>query len=123
MGRHADALAEFQLARSMNSENLECLAYAGQEMADLGDRAGALKVIDEIVKTTEGRTEPALLLSFIYASLGDETELFRCLEEAVQKKCVPLYLVALNNNFERYKSNPRYQNLLRSMGIEKFAGA
>jgi tetratricopeptide (TPR) repeat protein len=121
MERYEDGFAEVKLARSMNPDNLECIAYIGFAMAKLGDRQGALDAHQELLRAAEGRTEPALLASFIYAGLGEDAEMFRSLWEAMQKKCAPLYLVPLTGVFRRYRSDPRYGDFLRAMGLPQLA--
>jgi eukaryotic-like serine/threonine-protein kinase len=123
MERYQDGIAELKVARSINPENLECIAFLGFAIARLGDRQGALNALQELLRAAEGRTEPALLASFIYAGLGEDAEMFRSLWEAMEKKCVPLYLVPLTSAFRQYESDPRYGDFLRAMGLPQLARA
>lgn len=118
--RHEDAIAAYQQALELNPESLESLAYMGEAMADLGNRKSALNVLMK-VRAAESRTELALLQACIYASLGEDNEMFRSLEKARENKCAPLYLFLLNFNFRRYKRDPRYCEFLRSMGVPHLA--
>jgi hypothetical protein len=75
------------------------------------------------VKAAENRTDPALLLACIYASLGEGDEVFRWLQTALENKSVPLYIFRLDPSFRRYKADPRYNGFLRSMGLAHTAKA
>jgi tetratricopeptide (TPR) repeat protein len=122
MERYQDAIEEFQEALTMNPENLEAMAFMGEAMAELGNRKGALNALKK-VKAAESRTEPALLVAAIYSSLGDDTEMFRSLDRALQNKCIPLYIFLLQPTFRRYEKDSRYNSFLRSMGVPQFAKA
>jgi TolB-like protein/lipopolysaccharide biosynthesis regulator YciM len=122
LDRHEDSVAAFRQALTINPENLESLAYMGQAMADLGNRRGALNVITK-VKAAESRTEPAILLACIYASLGEDSEMFRALDRALKNKSVPLYVFLLSKTFRRYESDARYHEFLRSMGVPQLVKA
>jgi TolB-like protein/tetratricopeptide (TPR) repeat protein len=116
LDRDADAIAAYQKALSLNPENLESLAFMGEAMASRGDRDGALNVLEKL-RVAENRFEPALLISFIYASLGEASEMFRCLQIAFERKSGPLYIVPGSKAFRRYRSDPRYRSFVKSLGL------
>jgi hypothetical protein len=94
----------------------------GGAMASMGDRPGALQQLEKL-RAAETRTETALLEACIYAGLGETDEMFRLLNDALRKKCAPLYIFMLNVDFRRYKQDPRHSAFLRSMGVPPFAKA
>jgi serine/threonine-protein kinase len=116
LDRDADAIAAYQKALSLNPENLESLAFMGEAMASRGDHDGALNVLEKL-RAAENRFEPALLISFIYASLGEASEMFRCLQIAFERKSGPLYIVPGSKAFRRYRSDPRYRSFVESLGL------
>ena len=122
LAKYDEAIASFRQALALNPGNLEALAYKGQTMAEQGDREGALDDLKEL-KAAESRTEPALLTACIYASLGDEEGMFTALEEAIEKKCAPLYIVLLDYNFRRFDGDPRFQEFLSGIGLPARAAA
>lgn len=122
MEQYEKAIAAFRRALSLNAENLEALAFMGQALAGTGNRKAALNVARK-VRAAENRTDPALLLACIYASLGEGDEVFRWLQRALENKCVPLYIFRLDPSFRRYERDPRYNDFLRSMGLAHLAKA
>ena len=85
-----------------------------------GNRKDALSVLKKI-KAAESHTEPALLIACIYSGLGYESEMFRWLQIALEKKSTPIYIVALSCNFRRYHEHPRFNDFLRSIGLPPMA--
>jgi len=114
--RYQNAIAEFKKALSINPDNLEALAFTGVAKAAAGDRPGALMVL-ELVVAAESRTEPAILVACIYASLGDDSQMFNWLQKAVEKKSTPIYMVFFNECFRKYESDPRFHSFLDSIGL------
>ena len=114
LDRDSDAIGAYQKALSLNPDNLESLAYMGTAMASMGDHDGALKVLER-VRATENRFEPALLIAFIYAGLGEATEMFRWLQIAFKRKSGPLYIVLRGKPFRRYQADPRYRSFVESL--------
>ena len=116
LDRNEDAIDAYQKALSLNPENLESLAFMGEAMASMGDHDGALNVLEK-VRAAESRFEPALLIAFIHASLGEASEMFRCLQIAFERQCGPLYIVPSSKAFRRYRSDPRYGSFVESLGL------
>jgi TolB-like protein len=118
--RSEDAIAAFQKALSINPDNLEALAFLGATKAAAGDRPGALMIIKQVV-AAGSRSEPAILVASIYASLGDASQMFKWLKRTVEQRSVPAYIMLLNPSFRRYMSDPRYHSLLASLGLSHLA--
>jgi TolB-like protein len=115
-GRYQEAIATSQKALSINPDNLEALAYMGLAKASSGDRRGALMLLEQVV-AAETRTEPAILIACIYASLRDDSQLFTWLQKAVDVKSTPIYLVFMTECFREYDSDPRFHSFLASIGL------
>jgi len=120
LGRYEEAIAAFKKALELAPDNIESLAFLGATLAAKGDRKGALKLVKELMDA-EARTEPAVLIAVIYARLGLEKETFACLEHAVAVKSTPIYVVLLSEEFEPYRTDPRYHAFLRSIGLSHVA--
>lgn len=118
--RSEDAIAAFQKALSINPDNLEALAFMGATKAAAGDRPGALMIIKQVV-AAGSRSEPAILVASIYASLGDASQMFKWLKRSVEQRSVPGYIMLLNPSFRPYRSDPRYHSLLASLGLSHLA--
>jgi hypothetical protein len=53
----------------------------------------------------------------IYARLGDETQALEWLEKAYQERDVFLCNLKVGPSFDPLRSNPRFQDLLRRVGL------
>lgn len=59
----------------------------------------------------------AFFLGWVYAVLGDHDEAMRWLEEAYRQRASLLVTLAVRPGFEKLKSDPRFQDLLRRVGL------
>lgn len=113
--RYEDSLAAFQKALSINPTG-DAAAYVGGAKAALGDRAGALTVIEQLI-AAEIRREPAIMIAYIYGCLGNASEMFAWLEKAVESKSTPYFIVLLSGHIRPFRSDPRYHSFLTSIGL------
>jgi TolB-like protein/Flp pilus assembly protein TadD len=120
VGRYQDAVDSFQRALSINPDNLEALAFMGATKAAAGDRQGALRIMKRVI-AAENRTEPAILVASIYASLGDASQMFQWLQRAVERKSTPIYVVLICAEFRPYAADPRFRIFLDSIGLSNLA--
>jgi tetratricopeptide (TPR) repeat protein len=121
-GRSQEAIDSYQTALSINPDNLEALAFMGSAKAVGGDRQGALRIIKRVI-AAENRTEPAVLVASIYASLGDASAMFEWLERAVERRSTPIYIALISAEFRPYKTDPRFHDFLDSIGLSNLAKA
>ncbi len=118
LDRYDEAITAFQMALSLAPDDLSSFAYLGVAKAGKGDRRRALEIA-KVVKAAEDRTEPALLLAAIYAKLGQAAEMYECIERAIALKSGPIYLIALSEEYFPHHSDPRFQRILSSIGLQR----
>ena len=114
-GMFDKGIEEMQKAReSKNAQVLSDLAYAYA-------RAGRFEELREILKRSlsevEKNPELALVVASSYANLGDRDRAIDWLERARRDHLASL--VTINNNFvfEKIRSDPRFQVLLKKIGF------
>ena len=61
---------------------------------------------------------PALDIAADYALLGEKNKAFEWLEKAFQEREVPLVYLKVDTSFEALRSDPRFNDLLRRMGLQ-----
>lgn len=118
--RYDEAIAAYRKALELTPDNIESLAYLGSVWAAKGERRRALNIIEQ-VQVTEDRTEPAVLVATIYATLGMADEMYQSLERAVALKSTPVYIPVLTEDFGPYRTDPRYHAFLASIGLSHLA--
>jgi TolB-like protein len=122
VGRHQDSIDSYQAALSINPDNLEALAFMGAAKAAAGDRQGAMRIMKRVI-AAENRTEPALLVASIYASLGEASPMFEWLERAVERRSTPIYIALVSAEFHPYTADPRFHHFLDSIGLSNLVRA
>ena len=120
VGRGDDAMKAFQKALSINPDNLEALAFMGALKAGAGDRQGALKIMKRVI-AAGARTEPAILVAHILASLGEASQMFEWLQRSVEQRSTPVYLSLISQEFIPFHSDPRFHSFLASIGLSHLA--
>jgi tetratricopeptide (TPR) repeat protein len=123
--RFADAVQEFQTAldllggRGRVAVNLSRLGYT---YALAGRRPEALKILDDL-KARAARRDSGLIgyavhLAILYAGLGEKDQAFEWLEKAYQEHDNALTSLRVYPFFDPLRSDPRFTQLLKKMGLE-----
>ena len=117
-GRNEEATAEFQKSVELSSRASTYLGNLGYCYAVTGRRAEALTILKELEeKYSEGKSS-GLFLAGVYAGLGDKDQAFAWLEKDFQQRSGQLPTVAWRLHFDGLRSDPRFADLLRRMGLK-----
>ena len=124
--RFADAIREFQTAlgllggRGREAPNLSRLGYT---YARAGRRPEALQMLDQVkALATSGENVTggyATSLAELYAGLGDKDQAFAWLARAYEEHDFTLTNLRVYPFFDPLRSNPRFKQLLKKMGLEE----
>lgn len=114
--RYAEAIAEFQqdVAHDRSAYSLSLLGHA---YAMAGKRDEALTVLKELVEKYNKRESLAQYVAAVYAGLGDTDQAFAWLEKGFQTRNGTLDFVVFDVTYDPLRSDPRYADLLRRMGL------
>lgn len=115
--RMPEALAELQKAVSLGGDR-RTLGSLGYGYAVSGKRAEALTVVKEIQAKYERHEALGKDVAAVYAGLGDKDQAFAWLEKDFQNRVGPLSRIRWEIPFESLRSDPRYADLLRRMGLQ-----
>lgn len=91
------------------------LAYA---YAAAGRRREALKILDEQKRLAKQRYVSPLNFVIIYTGLGDKDRAFEWLERGIEQRTRLIYRIKARPIFDPLRSDPRYAELVRRMGLE-----
>ncbi|MEK6325768.1 MAG: protein kinase [Acidobacteriota bacterium] len=118
-GRDEEATAEFQKAVELSGRAGTYLGNLGYCYAVTGRRAEALAILKELEEKHTKRESSGQFLAGVYAGLGDKDQAFAWLERDFQQRSGQLPTIAWRLHFEDLRSDPRYADLLRRMGLSQ----
>jgi len=82
-----------------------------------GDRAKARKVLREAEAHFHELGFPSTVLAEIHGGLGDHDKFFECLNRAYEERSPLLPWLKIYPEYDGMRSDPRYDELLRRMGL------
>lgn len=115
---YEEAIAELKRAIALDNspERWGRHASLGYAYATLGKRDEAYKVIDELKEQVKQRYIPPYNFAVIYTGLGEKDQAFAWLEKAYEHS-QPLTILKSNSWFDSLRSDPRFTDLLRRIGL------
>ncbi|MGH9904078.1 MAG: tetratricopeptide repeat protein, partial [Pyrinomonadaceae bacterium] len=116
--RFAEAIAEFQKAVGLSPNDRQARRDLGYAYGVAGKRTEALAVLKELQENYEKREAFAGDIAAVYAGLGDKDKAFLWLEKDFHARIGRLGRITYQPPFETLRSDPRYANLLRRMGLQ-----
>ena len=120
-GAYAQAIAEYdkipEQAKVVAAENQMVANSLGWVYAVSGRRADALKIAKELKDLSSHAYVDFYQVAAIYAALGDKDEAFRLLEKAYEEHSSSMPNLAVDPFWYGIRSDPRYADLLRRMGL------
>ncbi|HEU5239439.1 MAG TPA: tetratricopeptide repeat protein, partial [Pyrinomonadaceae bacterium] len=116
--RYPDAIAEFRKAVDLSSGgDRRVLSSLGYAYAIVGKRSEAFASLKEIQGKYEKHEALAVDVATVYAGLGDKDQAFAWLEKDFQARSGTLPRIKWQIPLESLRSDPRFADLLRRMGI------
>lgn len=93
------------------------IGFIARAKALRGDRAGAQKILQELQRLSRRTYVSAWWFAVIYTGLGDKDQVFAWLEKAYQEREHDLVFSNAWPIFDSLHSDPRYQDLIRRVGL------
>jgi len=110
-----EAVAELQRAVQLSEGSPTCLANLARAYVVSGKRSEAAKLLSQLKTRSTPAFSYAAEIAMIYASLGDTDQAMAWLEKGYDERFNPGVL--LRPGFDPLRSDPRFQNLLRRIGL------
>jgi TolB-like protein/tetratricopeptide (TPR) repeat protein len=116
-GQHDKGLAEMERALELSGNQTLILADLGWAYAVSGRRAKALEVLEALkAKTKDGYVGPHCFAR-VYSGLSEIDLAFEWLDRAFEEHDVALFTILTDETLEGIRSDPRYPQLLKKMGL------
>jgi DNA-binding winged helix-turn-helix (wHTH) protein/TolB-like protein/Flp pilus assembly protein TadD len=114
-GKYEQALTEMRRARALGMKG--AYSVAGHIYAVSGHRREAQQVLAELQQLSNREYVPAFYRAYIYIGLGDKERAFEWLEKAYKDREWYLWLLKQETGVDPIRSDPRFQDLLRRIGL------
>ena len=115
-GMHQQAAEVFEKAALKG--NVGAKSSLAQAYARGGRKIETLQLLRELEELYRKRYFPAMLLAEGYASLGEKDQAFLWLDKAAEARDAGLIWVNVDARYDPLRSDPRFTDLLRRMGLE-----
>jgi len=116
-GMYREAISELEQDKALTHGHPLPLSYLGNILARSGDRSRALQALEEMKTVSKQKYTTALGFARIYAGLGDKEQAFAWLEKAYEERSSGLYLLNVDPIWDPLRSDPRFNDLLRRIGL------
>ncbi len=116
-GLHKEAFAEFQRRLSLQPTFPKAHADMALAYAALGNRREALKVLGELKRQSKHEYVTPYPMARAYLRLGHKEEALEWLQKGFATHDGDMVQLNVDPDFDPLRSDPRFQDLLRSMGF------
>jgi TolB-like protein/Flp pilus assembly protein TadD len=122
LGMNQDAIAVLEKALIFTERDPLVLGALAHAYARAGRREEARKLVGELKRLderleAEGRSIPRFSFIWAYAGLGDKEQAFAWLEKAYQERRDRVFLLNVDPLLNPLRSEPRFQDLVRRVGL------
>ncbi len=116
---YGEAIGEQQRGRALVSTGPQGLGSLGRSYAVAGKKAEARNILDKLLENSRRGQSVTLDIANVYAALDDKDLALQWLERAYNERNTSLALVNVDPDWESFRSEPRFTNLLKKMGLAK----
>ncbi len=116
-GAFREAIEELHQAKSLSDDNAEAVAALAVAYARSGRSSEAIKLLDELKRKSQRTYVSPYYIAAVYASLGNREQALAWLEKAYEQRANGLVELKADPTFDPLRSNGRYRNLLRRLGL------
>lgn len=110
-----EAVREYTAAAAVNLVPPEALAKMNAAYRKSGWKAYVQTAIEEIVN--RGNKTPPFVVATYYARLGDKEQTYAWLQKGLEERDFRMTLLAVSFEFDAFRSDPRFQALVRKVGL------
>jgi tetratricopeptide (TPR) repeat protein len=114
-GMHREALVAFDEERVFAGDTATTHLKRAEVLAAVGKREEAQNVLAEVLERRPRQWVSAYEIAIVYCWLGDHDNAFRWLGQADREHAVGFTFVRVDPRLEGLRSDPRFEDLLRSI--------
>ena len=117
LGRYQQAIAEGEKSVMLSGGSSVMRAALAQSLAASGEKGKATQILDDLKKLAKEKYVGAYFLAGIYAGLGEDDRALEHLEKAYEEHSHWLIYLHIDPTMDALRSNTRFQDLLRRIGL------
>ena len=111
------ALQEAQKAVTLSNNNIQAVSDLAIAYAALGEIKNAKSILRNLEAASKSRYISSFELAAIFASLNETNKAFESLQTAYDERNYELPTLKVDSRFDNLRSDPRYADLVRRMGL------
>jgi tetratricopeptide (TPR) repeat protein len=116
-GKYKEAIVDIKRAVALSAGNTRAIATLGHAQAVAGNRKEAQVVLNQLVERSRQSYVSPYYFALLYTGLGEKDLALEWLEKAYEERQPYLYLLKVEPVFDGLHSDPRFQGLLRRLGL------
>ena len=116
-GRFADAIKEREKVVEMSQRAAPQLSGLGYVYARAGRKSEARAIVKDLEERYARGEAAAQIVAVVYIGLEEFDQAFAWLEKDIEQRNAELQFITIRVQFEPIRSDPRYANLVRRMGL------
>lgn len=117
-GKTQEAIAEYQKATQLSEGDMDPFASLAHIYAVLGRRSEAEKMLGTLLQRPKKTPAAPYMIATIYAGLGNKDKAFEFLDKAYRERSWDLpWQIKADVRIDNLRSDPRFQRLLRRLGL------
>jgi tetratricopeptide (TPR) repeat protein len=117
--RYDGAIAELQEAVKLPGSGPAQLGSLGYAYAVAGRRAEALEIVEKLKESSREHYVPPATVSIVFSGLGEKDQALTWLEKANKERDPWVTELKVQPMFDSLRSDPRFQDLLRRVGLPR----
>jgi len=116
-GAYPEAIAEMRKALDLSEGDTNELAALGHAYAMAHQIGEVKKILDQLKERSQQTYVQPILIAVIYVGLGDKNQAFDWLQKAYEDRSAGLLYLKVDPAFDSVRSDPRFVDLLRRVGL------
>ena len=118
-GMYQEALPLMETATRLNPSNAIFLALLGYVHGNLKQASDARRILEQLSAEARQRYIPAFAFAVVHLGLDEKDQAFAWLEKAYEERENRLAILAEDPVWDGLRSDPRFDNLLRRIGLPR----
>jgi TolB-like protein/DNA-binding winged helix-turn-helix (wHTH) protein/Tfp pilus assembly protein PilF len=114
---YGEAVAELEKAANLGNRPELIVASLGKVLADSGRKQEARKLLEELAERSKHRYISPCLIALVQIGLGERDQAIASLEQGYANRDQWMLYLKVDPHLDDLRSDPRFKNLLRRVGL------